>query len=73
MLTRMFDDVSENGHAQTPRGMAFWADTGPLGAKCRDCRSYSKGHCLRYQQLMGRRGMNFRADTPSCKYFKRPE
>ncbi len=73
MLTRVFDDASERGHAITPRGMAFWADTGPFGVTCRDCRFYHKGHCRRYQQLTGRPGKNFRADTRSCKYFERPE
>ncbi len=72
MLTIMFDDATERGYALTPPGMAFWADTGPVGKTCRDCVHYhqKQGRCLKYQQLMGCKGKRFRADTPSCKYFE---
>lgn len=40
-LTRMFDDVAEDGAAKTPAGMAFWKGSGPKGVTCRECRHWA--------------------------------
>jgi hypothetical protein len=39
--TEMFDPVAERGWQVTPEGMAFWAETGPVGRTCRECVSYT--------------------------------
>ncbi len=70
MLTRIFDEVSEHGFQETPPGMAFWVGTGPYGATCKGCTFYEGRRCLKYRRLTGYRGKQFRAETPSCKYFE---
>jgi hypothetical protein len=78
MLTKIFDDVSEDGMEHTPKGMAHWAGSGPPGALCRNCEHFEKGksgmgRCLKYQRMTGLRGKAFTRDCPACKYYEQKQ
>ena len=76
-LTSIFDPEVERGRRETPPGMAHWAGSGPVGAKCTDCRhldlakdsKIEKARCLKYALLMRRLGKKFSKRTAACKYF----
>ena len=75
MLTTMFDEVSERGLLETPKGMAYWAGTGPASMKCRDCVFFSKaktakkGLCGKYADMMRKKAPDFDSHARACKYF----
>ncbi len=76
MFTTLFDEVSERGFRETPRGMAHWAGTGPLLKKCRDCAFFpekkpNKGACDKYAQMMRKKGPTFNGYVAACKYFEK--
>ena len=76
-LTQMFDPEVERMARETWPGMAHWAMSGPLGAKCMDCRhlDLKKGsrleaaQCLEYTRLTRRKGKKVPKWAPACKYF----
>jgi hypothetical protein len=53
----------------THAGMAYFANTGPIGAQCGACAWYVKGGCAMFHKLTRRRGERFPADTAACKYY----
>jgi hypothetical protein len=52
----------------THKGMAYFANTGPLGSKCNDCAEYM-GRCKAFARMTGKMGPTFPGDTGACKYF----
>ena len=75
MLTDLFDEESERGFRETPRGMAHWAGSGPALRTCRDCVYFStkarkKGRCGKFAQMMKKNGPKFGGYMPACKYFE---
>lgn len=74
MLTRIFDQAAEDGHARTPPGMAYWIGTGPTGMQCQDCRHFdgdaAGGWCRKVKAMTGRRRKNIPAGCAACKYFE---
>jgi len=76
VLTRIFDETSEDGSARTPIGMAHWAGSGPEGLTCKECLHFEekfKGRCLKVHALTGQRGKPFPAASAACKYFEASE
>ena len=77
-LTALFDEVSERGFRDTPRGMAHWAGTGPAGMKCLSCVSFSKrsgvkGTCAiyaKYAKSARRKAVVFDGTARSCQHFE---
>jgi len=55
---------------RTHAGMAHFATTGPDGTWCSECALFIRRRCAKYEQLAGRQGKVFPAETPSCKYFE---
>jgi hypothetical protein len=65
----------------TPRGMAHWAGTGPVGASCDKCvhhadinvaggKRVKHNRCLKFYRMMGRPGGVASPDTPACRHFE---
>ncbi len=79
MLTgTLFDPEVDRMARLTPPDMAYFADSGPVGAMCESCSHIDprdetgrrwKGHCKKYTKMTGRCGPNFPRRTPACKYF----
>ena len=53
----------------THAGMAFFANTGPIGAQCGSCAWYKKVGCALFHQMTHKRGERFPSDAAACKYF----
>lgn len=56
---------------------AHFPGSGPPGTYCERCSLFSPaekrrgwGLCIKHKQLMGAKGNQIRAATPSCKYFE---
>ncbi len=81
MFTALFDEVSERGYRDTPKGMAFWTGTGPVGEKCKDCAHFSgkagkSGVCAKtvralVAQKSRAKAQKFPGSVAACKYFER--
>lgn len=80
-LTHIFDPVTEIGWRDTPKGMAYWAGTGPPGTTCRFCAFFeankrgTRGYCGKYTELMPqvKKAVKFERDTKSCHYYELKE
>lgn len=62
------DEVQE-----THAGMAYFANTGPLGLTCGKCGFYTRGRCGKFRELTKQGGGVVPKQTPSCKYFASDE
>ena len=77
-LTSIFRPEVERAWHETPPGMAHWAASGPVDAKCMDCQhldlvkdsKIEKARCRKYAMLMRRPGKKFSKRAAACKYFE---
>jgi hypothetical protein len=53
-------------------GMAHFANSGPFGETCGNCRHLSAGRCAMFKKLTGRRGETISKKYAACKYFAKP-
>ena len=76
-LTAIFEPKVERAWRETPPGMAHWAASGPVGAKCMECQhldlakdsKIEKARCVKYAMLMRQPGKKFSKRAAACKYF----
>ena len=64
---------------RTPAGMAHWANTGPVGATCKQCAHHGdiagddgrsrRNRCSKYRALTSNIGGVVPSDTPACRHF----
>ena len=82
----VLDPDLESKVARTPRGMAFWAGTGPDGKTCRECKFFTfegyksnRGHkggllkngkCQKFSALAQIDGPPISFELSSCKHFE---
>lgn len=80
----VIDPALERAEMATAPGMAFWAGSGPDGAKCGGCvfygYSYQKTNgdatkktssCAKFWKATGRHGGSLDKAQVGCKYFER--
>ena len=72
----------ERYEVETAPGMAFWAGTGPTGAKCGQCVFYGyryirpngqeskRNGCAEFYRMTGKVGDALSRTQVGCKYFK---
>lgn len=69
ILKNVVDRAPE--HLASHAGMAWFANTGPLGTNCGECGAYhGRGRCLTAKKMASGKDCGvIPAETPSCKYF----
>lgn len=82
----VLDQDLEAKVARTPRGMAFWAGTGPEGKTCRECKFFTfngykssrgmkggllkNGRCQKFTSLALMEGPPISYELSACKHFE---